>query len=162
MFIKKKHNLDLYNNLLYLSRKIFFYRDLSLKDTFETRIYLMFFHYSVILIVFKKKEYKKDQDNYNNLFFNIENNLRELGFGDVSVNKKMKDLNKVFYDILLKINKEKTNFKINIKLVAKYFEILRQNDANMEKFQLYFEKFYKFCFDLSYENMIKDIKNYKL
>ena len=108
------------------------------------------------------KKYKKDQDNYNNLFFNIENNLRELGFGDVSVNKKMKDLNKVFYDILLKINKEKTNFKINIKLVAQYFEILRQNDANMEKFQLYFEKFYKFCFDLPYENMIKDIKNYKL
>ena len=27
---------------------------------------------------------------------NIENNLRELGFGDVSVNKKMKDLNKIF------------------------------------------------------------------
>ena len=161
MFIKKKHNSDLYNNLLYLSRKIFFYRDLSLKDTFETRVYLMFFHYSIILIVFKMKKYKKDQDNYNNLFFNIENNLRELGFGDVSVNKKMKDLNKVFYDILLKINKEKTNFKINIKLVAQYFEILRQNDANMEKFQLYFEKFYKFCFDLSYENMIKDIKNYK-
>ena len=26
------------------------------------------------------KKYKKDQDNYNNLFFNIENNLRELGF----------------------------------------------------------------------------------
>ena len=39
------------------------------------------------------------------LFFNIENNLRELGFGDVSVNKKMKELNKIFYDILLKLNK---------------------------------------------------------
>ena len=32
--------------------------------------------------------------------------LRELGFGDVSVNKKMKDLNKILYDILLKINKK--------------------------------------------------------
>ena len=39
-------------------------------------------------------------------FYNIENNLRELGFGDVSVNKKMKDLNKIFYDILLKIKLE--------------------------------------------------------
>ena len=36
-------------------------------------------------------------------FHNIENNLRELGFGDVSVNKKMKDFNKILYDILLKI-----------------------------------------------------------
>ena len=41
------------------------------------------------------------------LFHNIENNLRELGFGDVSVNKKMKDFNKILYDILLKIEFEK-------------------------------------------------------
>ena len=46
----------------------------------------------------KQRGNKPDQVNYNNLFFNIENNLRELGFGDVSVNKKMKDLNKIFYD----------------------------------------------------------------
>ena len=56
----------------------------------------------------------------------------------------MKDLNKVFYDILLKINKEKTNFKINIKLVAKYFEILRQNDANMENFNYILKNFINF------------------
>ena len=39
----------------------------------------------------------------------VENDLRELGFGDVSVNKKMKDLNKILYDILLKIYNTKTN-----------------------------------------------------
>ena len=38
-------------------------------------------------------------------FSYIENNLRELGFGDVSVNKRMKDLNKIFYDILIKLKK---------------------------------------------------------
>ena len=36
------------------------------------------------------------------MFNNIEYNLREMGFGDVTVNKKMKDLNKILYDILLK------------------------------------------------------------
>ena len=44
-------------------------------------------------------------------FINIENNLRELGFGDVTVNKKMKEFNKILYDILLKLNLKR--IKIN-------------------------------------------------
>ena len=47
----------------------------------------------------------------------IENNLRELGLGDVAVNKKMKNLNKIFYDILLKINNSNDNFTLNKKLI---------------------------------------------
>ena len=61
MFINKQHNSDLYNILLILSRNIFFYKDLSLKDTFETRVFLMFIHYSIILIVIKTKNLKVDQ-----------------------------------------------------------------------------------------------------
>ena len=45
----------MYNILLTLSRNIFFYKNLKLSDTFETRIYLMFFHFSIIMIIFKKK-----------------------------------------------------------------------------------------------------------
>ena len=45
------------------------------------------------MLIFKKKGEKFNQKEYDSLFHNIENNLRELGFGDVSVNKKMKDLN---------------------------------------------------------------------
>ena len=103
IFKLKKHNSNVYNILLKLSRNIFFYRDLSLNDSYETRIYLMFLHYSIILFIEKQRGNKPDQENYNNLFFSIESNLRELGFGDVSVNKKMKILNKIFYDILIKL-----------------------------------------------------------
>ena len=53
--------------------------------------------------VSKKKGIKFDQTSYDLLFHNIENNLRELGFGDVSVNKKMKDYVNLFYAILEKI-----------------------------------------------------------
>ena len=144
-----------------MSRNIFFYRDLSLKDTFETRIFLMFIHYSIILMIYKEKKYKIDQVNYNNLFFNIENNLRELGFGDISVNKKMKVLNKYFYDILLKLNDGKNDFKLNKDLVLKYFEILGESNEKWKKFEEYFKNFYKFCFDISPEFMLKDIENYK-
>ena len=82
--------------LLTLSRNKYFYKNIVLDDTFETRIYLMFFHFSIMMIIFKKKGKKFSQKSYDSLFHNIENNLRELGFGDVTVNKKMKDLNKDF------------------------------------------------------------------
>ena len=105
----------MYSTLLNLSRNIFFYKKIGLPDTFETRIYLMFIHFSVMMIVFKNKGKKFNQKSYDSLFHNIEYNLREMGFGDVSVNKKMKDFNKLLYDILLKLNKKNdvNEFKIN-------------------------------------------------
>ena len=117
-----------------LSRNLYFYNELKLKDTFETRVYLMFFHFSVMMIIFKKKGSKFDQNSYDSFFQNIENNLREMGFGDVSVNKKMKDLNKILYDILLKIFIENDqNIQINEKLILKYFRDLDKDEKNSTK-----------------------------
>ena len=163
IFKTKSHNLDLYNTLLQLSRNLYFYSKINLKDTFETRIYLMFVHFSIILIIFKIKKNEFPQKSYDNLFYAIENNLRELGFGDVAVNKKMKDLNKIFYDILLKINNSKTNIKLNENLIIKYFPDL--NDLNSNKYKLfndYFINFYHFCFEISPETMIKDALKFKV
>ena len=162
IFKRKKHNSDLYSTLLLLSRNIFFYKDLNFNDSYETRIYLMFFHYSVILLTLKLKGVKPDQTNYNNLFFHIENNLRELGFGDVSVNKKMKDLNKIFYDILIKLKTNSIDFEINKNLSVKYFENLSNNDKNWLNYSKYFTNFYLFCFELDSNSVIKDAKNFKL
>ena len=93
-----KHNNKLYTKLVELSRNIFFYKDLLLKDNFETRINLIFIHFSIILIIFKKrKKIKFPQKIYDNIFQNIEYHVRELGYGDVAVNKKMKTLNKIFF-----------------------------------------------------------------
>ena len=89
IFKNKIHNIELYNTLLSLSRNIFFYKKINLPDSFETRIYLMFIHFSIMMIITKRKGVKFDQKSYDFLFNNIENNLRELGFGDVTVNKKM-------------------------------------------------------------------------
>ncbi len=115
------------------------------------------------MIIFKKKGNKFNQNEYDNVFFNIENNLRELGLGDVSVNKKMKDLNKILYDILLKIDgSEGDNFIINKKLVLKYFSSLNdQKNSKIDDFERYFISFYKFCFELPLENMIRETLNFK-
>ena len=97
-----------------------------------------------MLIVFKNKGIKFNQKAYDSLFNNIENNLRELGFGDVAVYKKMKDLNKILYDILLKINNsENDSFKINKKLIIKYFDHLNREDTQKYlNFERYLNDFY--------------------
>lgn len=165
MPIFKKHNNDLYNTLLILSRKIFFYKKIGLSDTFETRIYLMFIHFSIFLIIFKKKGSKFDQILYDHLFHHIEYNLREAGIGDVAVNKKMKDFNKILYDILLKLDlkiKDKKSFEINQKLIFKYFRSLNEKkDYKLNEFITYFSKFYDFCFEQSLDNMIKTSINFE-
>ena len=145
-----------------LSRSLYFYKEIGLKDAFETRIYLMFFHFSVILIIYKFRQTKFPQNSYDSLFQCIENNLRELGQGDVAVNKKMKDLNKIFYDILLKINLNKDKFEVNKSLILKYFDNINDlNDNKCDLFIEYFKDFYNFCFELSLESMIKDAIKFK-
>ena len=162
IFKINKHNNYFYSTLLTLSRNLYFYKDIQLKDTFETRLYLIFFHFSIILLIFKIKKKKFPQNEYDSLFYNIENNLREIGLGDVAVNKKMKDMNKLLYDILLKLNISLEKFEVNKKLVLKYFpELMIKDIDNYEKFSGYLITFYDFCFDIDPKNMIKDLIKFK-
>ena len=162
----KNHKTKLYNTLLILSRNIFFYKKIQLPDTFESRIYLMFIHFSVLMIIAKQKGEKFDQKSYDYFFDNIEYNLRELGFGDVTVNKKMKEFNKILYDILLKLNIANTSdikFKMNHKLISKYFEQLNNiKSINYVQFETYFMNFFNFCFELLLDNMIEDLNKFKI
>ena len=162
--ISKNHTINLYNILLTLSRNKLFYQKILLPDTFNTRINLMFFHFSIFLKIYKKKGEKFDQNIYDQLFHYIENDLRELGYGDVSVNKKMKDLNKILYDILIKIEKngENDQFNINSSLVLDYFKELENIKSDKYMFFItYFNNFYNFCFELSLKNMLNNAINFK-
>ena len=162
--IYNSHNNSLYNKLIQLSRNIFFYKKLLLKDNFLTRINLVFLHLSLILIIFKKKNKNKfPQSIFDNIFLNIEYHLRELGHGDVAVNKKMKLLTQKFYDILLKIeNNDKQAFKINKNILQKHLELINENkDEIIDKLALYLEDFYNFCFELNDNNVLKGEINFK-
>ena len=89
--------------------------------------------------------------------------MRELGFGDVTVNKKMKDFNKLLYDILLKIELTKqSRFTISHDLISSYFIDLK--DIKSNKYQLledYFSKFYDFCFEKPLNSVVEDAINFK-
>ena len=165
MFAKyKPHNNSLYNKLVELSRNIFFYEKLLLKDDFLTRINLIFLHLSILLVIFKEKNNDKfPQDVFDNIFLNIEYHLRELGHGDVVVNKKMKLLTQKFYDILIKIkNKDTQHETINKAILEKHLELINTNkDENLDKLAVYFDDFYNFCFELNNNSVLKGVINFK-
>ena len=103
----------LYNNILLLSRNKLFYTKFFINDTFQNRINLIFLHISFLFIkINRKKDNKKYKTFYQNMFdltfIKIEQNMRELGYGDTVVNKNMKFLVKNFYNILLNCESYKT------------------------------------------------------
>tara|TARA_Y200000002_G_C22658051_1_gene654419 strand:- start:144 stop:683 length:540 start_codon:yes stop_codon:yes gene_type:complete len=101
LFRKKDSQVNLiYQNIIKISRSKFFYIDLNLSDDFETRFDLIIFHAFIIFFYYKNLDKKKSnisQDLFDLMFSDFENNLREMGFGDIAVNKKMKVFISAFY-----------------------------------------------------------------
>ena len=121
-------------------------------------------HFCLILVVFKnEKKQKFSQEIFDNIFLNIEYHIRELGYGDVAVNKKMKSLLRIFYDILLKIKNPKSKKKIINKIViSNYLEPQSKlSEQLIDELCIYFEKFYYYCFELNNNNMLKGKINFK-
>ena len=158
----------LYNNILSLSRNKLFYIKFDLADTFQNRINLIFFHISFIFI--KINQYKGKivfrefhQKLFDLLFEQIESNMRELGFGDVAVNKNMKYLVKSFYSILLfshDYNKKKIEYKKSF--FDKYLKYnVPQVKVNNEALIKHFDDFQTFCFDLGSDSVLKGELKFK-
>ena len=159
----KRHNNELYNNLVKLSRNKFFYQDLLIDDKTENRVLLLFFHFALILHTIKgKKNEKTTQNIFDNIFQNIEYTIRELGHGDVYVNKKMKNLSRIFYDILVFLDKNKSLVSDNNSSLLKKYFVSSNNEIPVrnDKLSDYFSKFQHFCFDLDSKNMLKGNFNF--
>ena len=119
---------------------------------------------SLILIVFKEKKKEEfPQEIFDNIFKNIEFHIRELGYGDVAVNKKMKTLVRIFYDILLKIKlADGQKEKINKSILSNYLDPQHKDKKLLiDDLANYFEIFYDFCFELKNNNMLKGQINFK-
>ena len=160
----KKHNNQLYNKLIELSRNKFFYDDIKLSDNFETRVLLIFFHLAIMLKIAKGDKYKKrSQKVFDSIFLNIEYHIRELGYGDTAINTKMKTLNKIFYDILINLEKDPDSFfNKDSDLLKKYFFVENNNEGKKRlKLAEYLTNFQNFCFDLDVNIMLNGSINFK-
>ena len=153
---------NIYNNLVKLSRNKIFYKNFSLNDCFSTRLKLIFIHLAFLLINLKKKDKKISQELFDHTFVQIERNLREIGFGDTSINKEMKKNINYFYHILLECEKFSLLSLKNKKIFfIKYFDELDgKNDHLIALFVNYFDKFHIFSLQLSLNSIIKGNINF--
>ncbi len=148
-------NLNIYNNLVKLTRNKKLYQNLKNNDTFSDRLVILLLHFGFFLKVYKDNVSKKEAQNLFDFFIRqIELSIREIGYGDVSVNKKMKDYVNLFYSILEKIEKwdylEKSE-KIN--LIADLMNIYKDNDLIVN----YLDKYKDFLSKNPLKKFSKDI-----
>ena len=93
--------INIYNNLVNLTRNKELYKYLSKEDTFSDRLLIFLFHLAFFLKAFKNSSDKKTLQNiFDFIFRHLEVSIREIGYGDASINKKMKSYVNIFYDIL--------------------------------------------------------------
>ena len=96
-----KNYIHIYNNLINYTRNKDLYKNLDRQDTFSDRLTLFLLHFSFFLKNCKNDENKNIlQEIYDFNFRQLELSVREIGYGDQSINKKMKDYRNLFHSMV--------------------------------------------------------------
>ena len=100
-----KKYIYIYNNLINYTRNKDLYKKLNREDNFSDRLTLFLLHFSFFLKNYKNEENKKIlQEIYDYNFRQLELSIREIGYGDQSINKKMKDYINLFHSMVSEIH----------------------------------------------------------
>ena len=146
--------LDIYNNLIKLTRNKKLYIS-NKQDTFYDRMIVLFFHLGFLLKIYKKEESKENLQNFFDYCIRqIELSIREIGYGDATINKKMKEYVNLLFSIIDKINE--WELKDNQKRKDIFINYLDQ-EHNFENYVNYFEKYRLFLIKNTFKNLSKDI-----
>jgi cytochrome b pre-mRNA-processing protein 3 len=150
----KQKYLYVYNNLINYTRNKNLYKDLNREDNFSDRLTLFLLHFSFFLKNYKNDENKIVlQEIYDFNFRQLELSIREIGYGDQSINKKMKDYINLFHSMVSEIHFwEKLSKTDKLKKIAIFLSDFR----NIEYLLDYFENFND---DLSKKNLNSYLKS---
>ena len=100
-----KNHINIYNNLIKLTRDKKLYLNTGSTETFSLRLIFFLIHFALFLRNYKKDNSKKIlQEIYDFTFRQLELSIREIGYGDQSINKKMKDYLNLFHDMIDKFH----------------------------------------------------------
>jgi len=124
------------------------YKGFVKQDTFSDRLILFLFHFAFFLKTYKNENNTKLlQEIYDFNFRQLELSIREIGYGDQSINKKMKDYINLFHSIVSEIHYWDDCSKIEkIEKISKFIEDL----DDIEYLADYFNDFKE---DLSKKNL---------
>ena len=147
--------LNIYNNLVNLTSIKNLYLKLKNDETFSDRLIILLFHFGFFLQIYKKEISKSEAQKLFDFFIKqIELSIREIGYGDVSVNKKMKDYVNLFYSILDKIDKwENMDNKKKTLLIGNFLNLKDEND----EISIYYSKYRDFLINNTLKIFTKDI-----
>ena len=151
--------LNIYNNLVKLTRNKLLYNKTNCEDTFSTRLLIFFFHFAFFLEIYKSPNNKKEiQKIYDFIFKQIELSIREIGYGDATINKKMKTYVNIFYSIL-----EKTDKWDDAKYDDKsyYLSYFFGKELDINYFIGYFDKYRLFLLNNTLNYFTKDVISFK-
>ena len=131
--------LYIYNNLINYTRNKDLYKNLNRNDNFSDRLTLFLLHFSFFLKNFKNEDNKKIlQEIYDFNFRQLELSIREIGYGDQSINKKMKDYINLFHSMVSEIHFWET---LSRSEKLKKISIFLSDFQNIDDLTDYFEKF---------------------
>ena len=149
--------LNVYNNLVNLTTNKKLYISLRSQDTFSDRLTIFLTHFAFFLKVYKTEENKKIlQEIYDFNFRQMELSIREIGYGDQSINKKMKDYINVFHAILSDIHFWDTmNNEDKINKLSKFFKNYEKIDHLIE----YFNDFNNILSKKTLNSFLKSVSN---
>ncbi len=154
-----KNYINIYNNLIKFTRNKLLYKNTNIDETFSLRLTFFLIHFAFFL-----KHYKLDndknimQDIYDYNFRQIEISIREIGYGDVSINKKMKDYLNLFHKIIIDLHGW-DSYDDNKKSI--FFSNFISKDNNSSFFIDYFKNYQNFLKKNSLNSFIKDILDFK-
>ena len=150
-------NINFYNNLVKLSTNKNLYKYFSKQDTFSDRLILLLLHFAFILKNFKNDENTiLLQEIYDFNFRQLELSIREIGYGDQTINKKMKDYINLFHSMVSEIHfweKLSRSEKVN------KFSIFLNDFNNIEYLLDYFEKFNDELSKKTLNSYLKSVSN---
>jgi cytochrome b pre-mRNA-processing protein 3 len=129
----------IYNNLINFTRNKDLYKSLNRDDKFSDRLTLFLLHFAFFLKNYKNEKNKIIlQEIYDFNFRQLELSIREIGYGDQSINKKMKDYINLFHSMVSEIH-----FWNNLSRPQKIekFSIFLSDFNKIEDLLEYFEQF---------------------
>ena len=126
----KSDYLNIYNNLIKLTTNKSLYSGFIKQDTFSDRLIFFLIHFAFFLKVYKNQENSKIlQEIYDFNFRQLELSIREIGYGDQSINKKMKDYINLFHSIVSEIHYWETyDKKEKKKKISLFLDNLKEID----------------------------------
>ena len=152
-----KNYTTIYNNLVNFTRNKDLYKNLKRQDNFSDRLTLFLLHFSFFLKNFKKDENKDIlQEIYDFNFRQLELSIREIGYGDQSINKKMKDYVNLFHSMVSEIHFWDT-LPRSEKL--KKFSLFLTDFQNIDELIDYFEEFNSNLSKKTLNSYLKSVSN---